>query len=38
LEEKDERKKLLLIYVVRLFLEVLKESFEILGIEMPEEM
>lgn len=38
LEEKDESRKLLLIYLVKLFLDTLKESFEILGIEMPEEM
>jgi arginyl-tRNA synthetase len=38
LEEEDEDKKVLKLMLVKIFLETLKDSFGLLGIEMPEEM
>lgn len=38
LEEENEDKKVLKLMLVKLFLETLKDSFGLLGIEMPEEM
>lgn len=38
LEEEDDDKKVLKLALVKLFLETLKDSFGLLGIEIPEEM